>query len=419
MRLSAPLRHFALCSNLAVAALLAALLAVTGCPRRPDRLAREAPLRTEGVPVIRVRVAAAPAMTIATSGPYRITVDGRTVAAAGDPLPATTLQRRNGAFALLRGVHPGRTLTVAPAGRGRVRLGGVAYRGTMVFIADPAAGMIAVNHVNVESYLAGVLPRELYPNWAEATYQAQAVAARTYALYEKATFGAGRPYDLHDDQSSQVYGGFSAETDRSWRAVHKTHGLVLGTGRGGQERLFRAHYSSCCGGRTNPVTVLYGPAVTAGPLAGGVLCNDCRACSRYSWPPVRISKDVIHKALAATYPRAAELQAVRTVRVVSEFQGRPVWLDVVGPGGKEVRVRAQDLRLALLRRAPGAAKGLYSMNCRIRDDGDAIVFDWGKGFGHGVGLCQWGAQGKALRGWSAEQILANYYPGSRLFRAYR
>jgi len=387
MRLSAPLRHFALCSNLAVAALLAALLAVTGCPRRPDRLAREAPLRTEGVPVIRVRVAAAPAMTIATSGPYRITVDGRTVAAAGDPLPATTLQRRNGAFALLRGVHPGRTLTVAPAGRGRVRLGGVAYRGTMVFIADPAAGMIAVNHVNVESYLAGVLPRELYPNWAEAT--------------------------------SQVYGGFSAETDRSWRAVHKTHGLVLGTGRGGQERLFRAHYSSCCGGRTNPVTVLYGPAVTAGPLAGGVLCNDCRACSRYSWPPVRISKDVIHKALAATYPRAAELQAVRTVRVVSEFQGRPVWLDVVGPGGKEVRVRAQDLRLALLRRAPGAAKGLYSMNCRIRDDGDAIVFDWGKGFGHGVGLCQWGAQGKALRGWSAEQILANYYPGSRLFRAYR
>jgi len=406
-----------MCSNLAVAALLAALLAVTGCPRPADRFARQLPVRIECIPVIRVRVATAPDLAMATSGPYRLLVDGRIVAAAGDPLPATRLQRRDDGFALRREFYPGTTLTVEPIDRGRVRLGEIAYRGAVSFTADSDAGMIAVNHVDVESYLAGVLPRELYPGWDDTTYRVQAIAARTYALYEKTACGANGPYDLRNDQSSQVYGGFTAETDRAWRAVRGTHGIVLATGARGQERLFRAHYSSCCGGRTNPVHVLYGPPVTAGPLAGGVICDDCKASSRYSWPPVTVPKDVIHKALGRVYPQAAAMESVTAVRVVSECNGRGVWLDVIGPGGKKVRVRADDLRLALLR-YPEGPRGLYSMNCRIRDAGDSVVFEWGRGFGHAVGLCQWGARGKALRGESVEQILATYYPTSRLFRAY-
>ncbi|MFW6133897.1 MAG: cell division protein, partial [Planctomycetota bacterium] len=59
-----------------------------------------------------------------------------------------------------------------------------------------------------------------------------------------------------------------------------------------------------------------------------------------------------------------------------------------------------------------------SVNCDIRTEGNDIVFADGRGFGHGVGLCQWGAQGKAEAGWSAERILEFYYPGARLIRAY-
>ena len=58
------------------------------------------------------------------------------------------------------------------------------------------------------------------------------------------------------------------------------------------------------------------------------------------------------------------------------------------------------------------------MNCDMRDGGDYIEFANGKGFGHGVGLCQWGAQGKALRGWKAEQILGFYYPGASIYKLY-
>ena len=70
------------------------------------------------------------------------------------------------------------------------------------------------------------------------------------------------------------------------------------------------------------------------------------------------------------------------------------------------------------RRHMPAAGRLYSMNCKMRDLGDAIEFHDGRGFGHGVGLSQWGAEDKARRGWTAEKILEFYYPGAGIFRAY-
>jgi hypothetical protein len=151
---------------------------------------------------------------------------------------------------------------------------------------------------------------------------------------------------------------------------------------------------------------------------------------------VRVAKTDIARALAAAYPGAVRLAGVSEIRVAAATEhGRPIWVDVVGPPAlaagaapaagagsppppASVRVRASDLRLALLRANVASARALYSMNCRWRDAGTAIEFYDGQGFGHGVGLCQWGAQGKARAGWKAEQILQFYYPGSREKRLY-
>ena len=134
---------------------------------------------------------------------------------------------------------------------------------------------------------------------------------------------------------------------------------------------------------------------------------------------MRFSKADLYRALADRYTAAEKLGGLRTIRVASETSyGRAVWIDVIGPAGKKITIRAEDLRLAVLRSdIPGRDK-LYSMNCRLRDHGDEIEFYDGHGWGHGVGMCQWGAQGKAQRGWTAEKILAYYYPGSEIIRRY-
>jgi peptidoglycan hydrolase-like amidase len=160
------------------------------------------------------------------------------------------------------------------------------------------------------------------------------------------------------------------------------------------------------------------------PWAGGQVCEDCANCTRYRWPPVRVAKSDVYKAVSAAYPAGGALGQVTNVRVFScTSYGRILWLDVAGkPGVEPLRLRADDLRLALIRlKNPAGASpaaGLYSMNCQIRSVGDYIEFYDGKGFGHGVGLCQWGAQGKAARGWPAMAILNFYYPGAKIAKEY-
>ena len=155
------------------------------------------------------------------------------------------------------------------------------------------------------------------------------------------------------------------------------------------------------------------------PLNGGRECTYCRKSPRSTWPPVVVFKSAIYNALRQSYPAASALNGVATIRVSQMTpEGRAIWLDVAGPSGRSIRLRAEDLRLALLMSGAPQAQGLYSMNCKIGDRGDSIAFTEGRGFGHGVGLCQWGAQGMAERGYSAKSILGFYYPGAKLYRAY-
>lgn len=352
---------------------------------------------------------------IATTGGYELTMDGRVVAQSGSPMPAVNVSCRAGQWRIGSGRFAGRRAVLTPADGAMVRIGGNLYRGSLHLIAGEDDGFQAVNHVGLEHYLAGVLPKELYGNWEAATYEALAVAARTFAMYNCLIASPESDYDVGDNESSQCYGGYSAETDKSRAAVDATRGVVLSHGPPGAERIFLAQYSACCGGRVNGAYVIR-HAQRVEPLEGGQVCTDCAGCSRYRWPAVRIRKYDILRALQARYRDAGRLSRLDRIEVLTTTDhGRAVWVDVHG-GGSKIRVRAEDIRLSLLSDGPPAARGIYSMNCRMIDRGSVIEFADGRGFGHGVGLCQWGAQAKAARGWTAERILAFYYPGAKLFR---
>ena len=288
---------------------------------------------------------------LSTTGGYLVTVDGRPVAKSAAAMPSLRVDYRNGVWIIGGSGFPGRRAAITPAAGAMIRLGANYYRGSMHLIADGADAFRAVNHLPLESYLAGVLPKELYPDWAPATYEALAVAARTFALYHCLAAKPDSDYDLGDNQGSQCYGGYSAETPKSRAAVNATRGVVLSYGQPGRERIFLAQYSASCGGQVNGAYVIRN-AKRIPPLEGGQVCTDCAGCSHYRWPAVRIAKSDILRALAARYDKARQLPRLDRIEVVSAApNGRAVWIDAVG-GNQRVRIRAEDLRLALLSDGP-------------------------------------------------------------------
>jgi len=429
----APLTPFA---ALAAACLLAAA-GVSSClhKRSPSPAGRFTPGE---VPIVRVLLSprAVPGAAISSTSGCVLKSNGRPDGHGEvhrlDGGARVEVTRSGGVWRIGNQLLSERVVTVSPLAGGYVRFGIVFYRGKLVLTPAGPDAFNVINHVDLESYLAGVLPKELYSYWSPQTYRALAVAARTFAMYHMTHSGKTKEYDLGGGQAWQMYGGFSAETEKSWDAVRYTRGIVLAHGPENKERIFLAQYSACCGGRVNPAAVLRN-APSIQPLAGGQVCEDCAGCRQYRWKPVRVAKADIYRAVAAAYRQARSLNGLKEIRIVSSTpQGRAVWLDLVAPNGRSIRLRADDLRLCLIWSSLPEARGLYSMNCRIRDLGGEIEFYDGRGFGHGVGLCQWGAQGKAQKGglcqwgaqgkaqkgWSAEQILQFYYPGARLFRVY-
>jgi peptidoglycan hydrolase-like amidase len=119
----------------------------------------------------------------------------------------------------------GTTLHVAPSKEGTVSVNNVAYRGRFRFIPVGGGKFDVINDLDVDSYLASVVSKEMLPGWADEAYKAQAIVARTYALYEKQTGGLDRYWDVYPDTRSQVYGGIGVEW--GWESIGWIDNVVV------------------------------------------------------------------------------------------------------------------------------------------------------------------------------------------------
>jgi stage II sporulation protein D len=292
------------------------------------------------------------------------------------------------------------------------------YRGTIKIAHLPDGKYAAINSLPIESYLAGVLSRELYANWQPATYRAQAIAARTYALYQIETFGRTHAWDVTGGQNSQVYGGKNAETPRAWQAVRATIGEVMETRDQQEMGIFCAFYSACNGGASQSAADAWGdPSVP--PLTNHVFGTLDANCPKFIWPTITLSLQQITQAVTwwgqkNKIPYLAELGPVASVRITQRnaVTHRPMIITLIDVAGHIGKMRAEEFRLALaldpMRTVPAPPSSFFD----IQRDGNNIELVNGHGFGHGIGLSQWGAQTLALRGWRAESILQLYYPHS-------
>ncbi len=300
---------------------------------------------------------------------------------------------------------------------------GKAYRGTAEVLRD-RTGLTVVNRVGMESYLLGVVSAEMgrrSPPEQEAL-RAQAVVSRTYA-YRNLRRWRSQGFDLYATVSDQAYGGINAETPEGRAAVSETSGRVL-TYDGAP---IEAFYYSTCGGRTaDGYEVFRGasrPYLRSGADEAPHGTAYCSISPRYRWRE-EWSGSSLRGVLARYLPKPAagsrNLDPLADIRVTRRSGSGRVDQLAVSAGGVEVRVDGQSNIRQVLRTSGGDMLRSTAFTLVVSRDGrniDRLVAEGG-GAGHGVGLCQWGAVGRARVGQNHEQILAAYFPGTRLERRY-
>jgi stage II sporulation protein D len=324
---------------------------------------------------------------------------------------------------LVSGTRLGKgVLYLQPTVAGSIAFDEKTYRGQFRLVPLGGNAFDVINDVNIDDYLKGVLAEELYLNWHDQTYQAQAIVARTYALYEKFTPRQTRAWDVWANTNSQVYGGMKAETARSRSAVEATSGIVVAYGPPGQEKIFKAYFSSCCGGITQSAMHAFGEPYTPA-LSEQYVGSLCSISMRYTWPPVVVGKKELTRRFGQWgRNRGRPEQGMAEVRGIEIEQrnrfGRPVRFTVTDAKGTRYSWMAEELRWAVNTQAPAGTTLNSSFVENIINDADSIRFLGGHGLGHGVGMCQWCAQARAMTGMRHEDIVTAAYPGAKLKRAY-
>ncbi|MBI3611050.1 MAG: SpoIID/LytB domain-containing protein [Nitrospirae bacterium] len=252
-----------------------------------------------------------------------------------------------------------------------------------------------INELDIEEYLKGVVPLEVSPNWHPEALKVQAIVARTYALHQKQT-NLGKEYDLLATTADQLYGGKGKEHPAGNQAIAETAGLVLTFGG----KLILSAYHSTSAGPTEDASEVWGLEL---PYLKGVNCPFDRNSPYYQWNKAVPMDTLQETLLTAGYP-------VGTLASVTPFRwteaGRISQIRFLHSQG-ELILKAEDLRRIL-----GYAE-LPSTQFRIEKIGREIRIQ-GRGYGHAVGLCQWGAKEMAEMGYSYDKILKYYYPGVRI-----
>jgi stage II sporulation protein D len=330
--------------------------------------------------VVRVRIAA---------GARSVTLSGSALRIDGDAAAGEVVARA--AAGKMRVGKQTRGASVVVDARGPIRVDGRAYPGSVRLTARSDSSVDVVNLVGLEPYVASAIASETPADWPTEALKAQAVVARSYALHERAR-RASEPFDVEASVISQRYGA-GPVPEAAAAAARATEGEYLAYG--GEPILAAFHSSS--GGATASAEEVWGEAV---PYLRSVSSPD-DAAPDYFWS-YEISVADLSAALREAGYRAGDLDPVRVTARSDSGRVERIQLGSALLSGR-------DLRELL------GGRALRSALFQVRVEDGQVRF-LGSGSGHGVGLCQWGANELANRGSSYRGILAHYYPGSDLRR---
>lgn len=373
------------------------------------------------------------AATFSADVPWEVVRSGEaTPVAAGSPGREWQIEREGAMLRVVRSdgaATPYRagTLELRPAGvEGTVKHGSGPYRGNLVYHATDS-GVMVVNVVPLEAYLQGVVPREIGRDRtiAEmAAIEAQAIAARSYALIrlQSGTGGGARSaqpagrFDVRATVADQVYGGVLAETPLGNRAVANTRGLVLRYGG----RTVNAPYHSTCGGSTAEAPEVWQTRgepylQRVSDRIPGTERDYCEPSPRYRW--TRVLDAATLDAAVARHLREVQPAArggtgtVRAIRIGSRTPSGRAAVTTVETTTGTYALRGNEARYVLRRPGGEILNSTYFSVVGPADARGGVRLE-GRGYGHGIGMCQWGAIGRARAGQGFRTILQAYFPGT-------
>lgn len=294
-----------------------------------------------------------------------------------------------------------------------LKYNGMRLRGGLKIVND-SSSVSVINTIDLESYLKGVVPKEMPMGKGEEYFQALkafAICARTYSLNKKNS--NENHFDVYIDVRDQVYGGVDAETSISNRAVDETRGIILTYNK----KPAIVFYHSTCGGKTEKVDNVF--KVSSVEYLQGIEDGNPPYCSispSFEWEE--------------KYPQAIFIERLRNAGLIdSEY----FLIDRIEIINRFESGRVNELRIELLS-STGEKKivSLYANNIRsilrTADNKSILKSNWfdiyfdenknviitGKGYGHGVGFCQWGAINQSILGFSFTEILSHYFPGTKI-----
>lgn len=327
--------------------------------------------------------------------PYQVyDGEGRSVM-RGASIPKTTVIPFENGIKLGGQILRGTPITFEAKGA-EVFIDGKPFRHAITFFVQKDTLMV-VNEVLLEDYLKGVLPWEANPKWKLEALKAQAIASRTYAFFQMLK-RVNQPYDVSNTVMSQVYKGKRIEEPNTARAIKETRGQILVY----EDKVFATYFHSTSGGTTTRADYVWN--YKSHPSLMGTKTEFSYESKHFRWEN-RFKRQDIEEKLRAKGIEVSGIESIAAVDI--DASGRARNFEIKYTEGK-VKVHSNQFRIWM---DPGKFKS--TLITWITREGDEFTFK-GKGWGHGVGLCQYSAKKMAELGYNHRQILEYFYGGSRI-----
>ena len=339
-------------------------------------------------------------------GESEVTISGRDFSMLDGELRDLVLSMKEGSVTIRasgKGLLVNKTRVASQgvilSGRGSLQIGRRALEEVVEVWRMKTGGLAVINRMPMDKYLEGVIIAEMGPGWPLEALKAQAVAARSYAL-RRCLGHANEAFDLASSTLEQVYSGIHRGNARTREAVRSTEGEMLSFRKAPIEALFH----SCCGGRTSASQDVFTSRL---PYLQQVDDPDCARCPGHRWRS-RVSFSMLARKL---HPAPVGWRGrVVAVLPVTPQRKRPA-LEITGEKGMRMVISEKKLKKIL------GYDLVPSATFTWETKGRALVFH-GRGRGHGVGMCQWGARGMASHGRGYREILQRFYPGTEMWNMY-